>query len=187
MKFLIAGLGNIGPEYSGTRHNIGFMVLDVLARKTDIKFESKRYADKAEFCFKGRTFILIKPTTYMNLSGKAIAYWLKKENITDENLLVIVDDIALPLGILRLRKKGGAGGHNGLQDIIDRLGTEYFARLRIGTGNGFPTGHQVKYVLGEWSEEEKKIMDEKTEKAIDVIKNFGTIGIDLAMNICNKK
>lgn len=187
MKYLIAGLGNIGPEYSGTRHNIGFMVLDALAEKTSIAFESKRYADKTEFRFKGRTFILIKPTTYMNLSGKSIAYWLKKENIPDENLLVIADDIALPLGTLRMRKKGGAGGHNGLQDIIDHLGTENFARLRIGAGNEFPTGHQVKYVLGEWTDEEKKILEEKIEKAIDAIKNFATIGVDLTMNTCNKK
>ncbi len=187
MKYLIAGLGNIGPEYSETRHNIGFMVLDALAKKTDIKFESKRYADKAEFRFKGRTFILIKPTTYMNISGKAIAYWLKKENIPDENLLVIADDIALPLGALRMRKKGGAGGHNGLQDIIDHLGSENFARLRIGAGNEFPMGHQVRYVLSEWTDEEKKIIEEKSEKAIESIKNFGTIGIDLTMNSCNKK
>lgn len=187
MKFLIAGLGNIGPEYSETRHNIGFMVLDALAKKTDIVFESKRYADKTEFRFKGRTFILIKPTTFMNLSGKAISYWLKKENIPDENLLVIVDDIALPLGTLRMRKKGGAGGHNGLQNIIDHLGSENFARLRIGAGNEFPNGHQVKYVLGEWNEEERKILDSKIENAITAIKNFGTIGVDLTMNSCNKK
>ncbi|MFH0866556.1 MAG: aminoacyl-tRNA hydrolase [Bacteroidota bacterium] len=187
MKYLIAGLGNIGPEYTSTRHNIGFMVLDALVKKTDIAFESKRYADKTEFRFKGRTFILIKPTTYMNLSGKAIAYWLKKENIPDENLLVIADDIALPLGALRMRKKGGAGGHNGLQDIIDHLGTENFSRLRIGSGNEFPVGHQIKYVLGEWLDEEKKILEEKIQKVVEAIKNFGTIGIDLTMNSCNKK
>lgn len=187
MKYLIAGLGNIGPEYSETRHNIGFMVLDALAKKYSIAFESKRYADRSEFRFKGRTFILIKPTTYMNLSGKAIAYWLKKENIPDENLLVIVDDIALPLGALRLRKKGGAGGHNGLQDIIDHLGTENFARLRIGAGSSFPVGHMVRYVLGEWTDEEKKILEIKIEKAINAVKDFGTMGIDLAMNTCNKK
>jgi PTH1 family peptidyl-tRNA hydrolase len=121
MKYLIAGLGNFGPEYVNTRHNIGFMALDTLAKKTDLIFESKRYADRAEFRFKGRIFILIKPTTFMNLSGKAIVYWLKKENIADENLLVIADDIALPLGTLRIRKKGGAGGHNGLTSIIEHL------------------------------------------------------------------
>jgi len=163
------------------------MVLDALAKKIGIVFESKRYADKSEFRFKGRTFILIKPTTYMNLSGKAIVYWLQKEKISDENLLVIADDIALPLGTLRMRKKGGAGGHNGLQDIIDQLGSENFTRLRIGAGNGFPVGHQVRYVLGEWTEEEKKVLDVKIEIAIEAIKNFGTIGVDLTMNSCNKQ
>jgi len=187
VKYLIAGLGNIGPEYSETRHNIGFMVLDACAKKLEIAFESKRYADKTEFRFKGRTYILIKPSTYMNLSGKAIAYWLQKENIPDENLLVITDDIALPLGTLRMRKKGGAGGHNGLQDIIDHLGHENFARLRVGAGNEFPVGHQIKYVLSKWTDEEKKILEEKFDKAIEAIKNFGTIGIDLTMNSCNKK
>jgi PTH1 family peptidyl-tRNA hydrolase len=187
MKYLIAGLGNIGPEYVNTRHNIGFMALDALAKKTDIVFESKRYADRAEFRFKGRIFILIKPTTFMNLSGKAIAYWLKKENITDENLLVIADDIALPIGSLRLRKKGGAGGHNGLQDIIDHLGTEEFSRLRIGAGNEFPMGYQIKYVLGEWTEEEKNILLPKIDTSVEIIKSFGTIGIDRTMNAFNNK
>jgi len=163
------------------------MVLDACAKKLEIAFESKRYADKTEFRFKGRTYILIKPSTYMNLSGKAIAYWLQKENIPDENLLVITDDIALPLGTLRMRKKGGAGGHNGLQDIIDHLGHENFARLRVGAGNEFPVGHQIKYVLSKWTDEEKKILEEKFDKAIEAIKNFGTIGIDLTMNSCNKK
>ena len=187
MKYLIAGLGNIGPEYSGTRHNVGFMVLDALAKKSGFIFESKRYADKAEYRFKGRTFILIKPTTFMNLSGKAISYWLQKEKIPDENLLVIADDIALPLGTIRLRKKGGAGGHNGLQDIIDHLGKDEFSRLRIGAGNGFPVGHQIKYVLGEWSEEEKNILLPKIDTAVEIIKSFGTIGIDRTMNAFNNK
>ena len=187
MKYLIAGLGNIGIEYSETRHNIGFIVLDALAKKIEIVFESKRYADKSEFRFKGRTFILIKPTTYMNLSGKAISYWLKKESIPDENLLVIADDIALPIGTIRLRKKGGAGGHNGLQDIIDNLGTDNFARLRMGAGNGFPIGHQIKYVLGEWDEEEKKVLLPKIDIAGEIIKSFGTIGVDRTMNAYNNK
>jgi PTH1 family peptidyl-tRNA hydrolase len=187
MKYLIAGLGNIGPEYANTRHNLGFMVLDKLAEMAGFTFESKRYAWNAEFRFKGRTFILIKPTTFMNLSGKAISYWLKKENIPDENLLVIADDIALPLGALRLRKKGGAGGHNGLQDIIDHLGTDNFARLRIGAGSEFPMGFQIKYVLGEWSEEERKILAPKIESSVEIIKGFGTIGIDRTMNAFNNK
>jgi peptidyl-tRNA hydrolase, PTH1 family len=187
MKFLIAGLGNIGPEYANTRHNIGFMVLDKLAADASLTFESKRYAWQAEYRFKGRTFILIKPTTFMNLSGKAISYWLQKEKIPDENLLVITDDIALPLGTIRLRKKGGAGGHNGLQDIIDHLGTEEFTRLRIGAGNEFPMGHQIKYVLGEWTKEEKDILFPKIETSVEIIKGFGTIGIDRTMNAFNNK
>ena len=138
MKYLIAGLGNIGPEYANTRHNLGFMALDKFAEMAGFTFESKRYAWNAEFRYKGRTFILIKPTTFMNLSGKAIIYWLKKENIPDENLLVIADDIALPLGTLRLRKKGGAGGHNGLTNVIEHLGTDNFSRLRIGAGGDYP-------------------------------------------------
>jgi PTH1 family peptidyl-tRNA hydrolase len=187
MKYLIAGLGNIGPEYASTRHNLGFMVMDKLAETAGLAFESKRYAWKTEFRFKGRTFVLIKPTTFMNLSGKAVSYWLKKENIPDENLLVIADDIALPLGTLRLRKKGGAGGHNGLISIIEHLGTEEFSRLRFGAGNEFPVGHQIKYVLGDWSEEEKKIIIPKLESAVDIIKSFATIGVDRTMNAFNKK
>jgi peptidyl-tRNA hydrolase, PTH1 family len=187
MKYLIAGLGNIGPEYADTRHNIGFMVLDKFAEKDKLLFESKRYAWRCEFRFKGRTFILIKPTTYVNLSGKAIIYWLKKENIPDENLLVIADDIALPLGTLRLRKKGGAGGHNGLTSIIEHLGTDEFVRLRIGAGNEFPLGYQIKYVLGEWTQEEKKILLPKLDISTDIIKSFGTIGIDRTMNAFNNK
>ena len=187
MKFLIAGLGNIGPEYANTRHNIGFMVLDKLAGDASLTFESKRYAWKTEYRFKGRIFVLIKPTTFMNLSGKAISYWLQKEKIPDENLLVITDDIALPLGTIRLRKIGGAGGHNGLQDIIDHLGTKEFTRLRIGAGNEFPLGAQIKYVLGDWTAEEKKILLPTIETSVEIIKNFGTIGIDRTMNTFNKK
>jgi len=187
MKYLIAGLGNIGPEFFNTRHNVGFMVLDKLAKIADLDFESKRYAYHAEFRFKGRTFILIKPTTYVNLSGKAIIYWLKKENIPDENLLVIADDIALPLGTLRIRKKGGAGGHNGLTSIIEHLGTDEFARLRVGAGNEFPIGYQIKYVLGQWTEDEMKILTPKLEVSAEIIKSFGTIGIDRTMNAFNNK
>jgi peptidyl-tRNA hydrolase, PTH1 family len=187
MKYLIAGLGNIGPEYANTRHNLGFMVLDKLAGTAGLVFDSKRYAWKTEFRFKGRTFILIKPTTFMNLSGKAVSYWLKKENIPDENLLVIADDIALPIGTLRLRKKGGAGGHNGITSIIEHLGTDEFSRLRIGAGNEFPVGYQVKFVLGDWSQDEMKILNPKLETAVEIIKSFGTIGVDLTMNAFNNK
>lgn len=187
MKYLIAGLGNIGEEYSQTRHNIGFIVLDELARDAGLTFESKRYAWYSEYRYKGRTFILIKPTTFMNLSGKAVSYWLKKENIPDENLLVITDDISLPLGTLRLRKKGSAGGHNGLIDIIEHLGTDEFSRLRIGAGNDFPRGAQVRYVLGEWTDEEKTLLSPKIKTAVDIIKSFGAIGIDRTMNAFNGK
>lgn len=187
MKYLIAGLGNTGPEYARTRHNIGFMVLDKLAEKAGLEFGSARYAWKAEYRFKGRIFILIKPTTFMNLSGKAVAYWLKKEKIPDENLLVITDDIAIPVGTIRLRKKGGAGGHNGLSDIIEHLGTGDFARLRVGAGNEFPSGFQVKYVLGEWTKEEKDILCPKIELCSDIIRSFGTNGIDRTMNAYNNK
>jgi len=187
MKFLIAGLGNIGPEYANTRHNIGFMVLDKLAADASLTFESKRYAWTTEFRFKGRIFVLIKPTTLMNLSGKAISYWLQKEKIPDENLMVITDDIALPLGTIRLRKKGSAGGHNGLQDIIDHLGTNEFIRLRVGAGNEFPMGSQIKYVLGEWTSEEKNILFPKIETSVEIIKSFGTIGIDRTMTAFNNK
>jgi len=187
MKYLIAGLGNIGSEYANTRHNIGFMVLDALANSKNLVFESKRYAWMTEFRFKGRTFILIKPTTFMNLSGKAITYWLKKENIADENLLVITDDIALPLGSLRLKKKGGAGGHNGLSNIIEHLGTEEFSRLRVGVGNDFPIGYQIKYVLGELTKDEKTTLLSKIDTAVDIIIGYGTIGVDRTMNTFNKK
>jgi len=186
MKYLVAGLGNIGQEYINTRHNIGFIVLDKIAESTGLSFESKRYAWVLQYRFKGRIFILIKPTTFMNLSGKAVAYWLKKENIPDENLLVIADDIALPIGALRLRKKGGSGGHNGLTNIIEYLGTDEFARLRIGIGDDYPLGLQSEYVLGKITNEEKKVLLPKTEKAIEIIKSFGTIGIERTMNLFNK-
>jgi peptidyl-tRNA hydrolase, PTH1 family len=187
MKYLITGLGNIGPEYEDTRHNIGFMSLDKFADSAKLIFESKRYAWMAQYRYKGRTFVLIKPTTFMNLSGKAVAYWLKKENIHDENLLVITDDIALPLGTIRLRKKGSAGGHNGLTDIIEHLGTNEFARLRIGAGNNYPIGSQIKFVLSKWSNDEKSILIPKLETSVEIIKSFGTIGIDRTMNLYNNK
>lgn len=163
------------------------MVLDHLAQAQKLIFESKRYAWVTEFRFKGRTFILIKPTTFMNLSGKAVSYWLKKENIPDENLLVITDDVALPLGSIRMRKKGGAGGHNGLTDIIDHLGSDQFARLRIGTGNDFPIGAQIKFVLGKWNKDELDILEPKIKISAEIIKAFGTIGIDNTMNQFNNK
>ncbi len=187
MKYLIAGLGNIGSEYSNTRHNIGFMVLDALVKASNISFKDTRYGFISELKHKGRTFILLKPSTYMNLSGKAVSYWLQKEKIPIENLLVVVDDIALPLGSLRLRAGGSDGGHNGLKSIDGILETQNYSRLRFGIGGDFPKGYQVDYVLGEWSDEEKKVLPERIQKTCEIIFSFGTIGIERTMNFYNKK
>jgi len=159
MKYLIAGLGNIGEEYANTRHNIGFMILDALAGASNLVFDpNRRYGSIAEFKFKGRNFILLKPSTYMNLSGNAIRYWLQKENIELANLLVIVDDLALPFGSIRIRAKGSDAGHNGLKHISEILGTDQYARVRFGIGNQFEKGRQVDYVLSEWTNEEKEAL-----------------------------
>jgi peptidyl-tRNA hydrolase, PTH1 family len=187
LKYLIAGLGNIGSEYSNTRHNIGFMVLDALTKASNISFSDARYGSIAEVKHKGRVFILLKPSTYMNLSGKAVSYWLQKEKIPVENLLVILDDIALPLGSLRLRANGSDGGHNGLKSIDSILGHQNYSRLRFGIGGDFLKGYQVDYVLGEWTEEEIKILPEPIKKAHDIVFNFGTIGIERTMNFFNKR
>ncbi len=187
MKYLIAGLGNIGPEYKNTRHNIGFQILDALAEASNISFNDKRYGFVAEYKFKSRTFILLKPTTYMNLSGRAVNYWLQKENIDIKNMLVLVDDLALPFGTLRVRAKGGAGGHNGLENINQVLGRNDYARLRFGIGDEFHKGQQVNYVLGEWGREEKKELPFKIDDSIEIIKSFGTIGVERTMNFHNKK
>lgn len=187
MKYLIAGLGNIGSEYSNTRHNIGFMVLDALAKASNISFNDARYGSVSEVRHKGRTFMLLKPSTYMNLSGKAVSYWLQKEKIPVENLLIILDDIALPIGSLRLRANGSDGGHNGLKSIDSILGHQNYARLRFGIGGDFPKGYQVDYVLGEWSDEELKILPNSIKKANDIVFSFGTIGIERTMNFYNKK
>lgn len=187
MKYLIAGLGNIGPDYHETRHNIGFMVVDALARKHEVEFAPARYGDKASFRFKGRTFIMLKPSTFMNLSGRPVYYWLEKEKIAIENLMVIVDDIALPLGILRLRADGGAGGHNGLSSIMETLGNNAFSRLRFGIGNDYPRGFQSQYVLGKWDEEELQVVMPGIDAACDVILSFGLQGIERTMNLYNKR
>ena len=187
MKYLIAGLGNIGPEYKNTRHNIGFQILDALAEVANISFRDKRYGFIADYKYKARTFILLKPATYVNLSGRAVNYWLHKEKIPIDNLLVVTDDIALPFGTLRLKAKGSHGGHNGLRNILEILGRNDFARLRFGIGDDFRKGYQVDYVLSEWSEEEKRYLPEKIEVCIEIIKNFGTIGVERAMNFFNKK
>ena len=186
MKYLIAGLGNIGNEYANTRHNIGFVVLDALLKDSEIKFNPGRYASTAKIKFKGKTLVLIKPATYMNLSGKAVRYWLEKERIPTNKLLVVVDDIALPAGTLRMRKKGGDGGHNGLISIIENINTADFARLRIGIGRDFARGYQSDYVLGKWTQEEEKLLIPKIKLATDAIKSFAAIGIDRTMNIFNK-
>ena len=184
--FLIAGLGNIGEEYADTRHNIGFMVLDVWAQASNISFTSGRYGSTAEVSFKGSKFTLLKPSTYMNLSGKAVNYWLNNLKIPRENLLVVVDDLAIPFGTLRMRAKGSAGGHNGLKSIDFCLASEDYARLRMGTGNGgFAEGHQVDFVLGEWLLEEKKELPLIIDTAIAAIKCFGTEGVSRAMTQYN--
>ncbi len=187
MKYLIAGLGNIGPEYKNTRHNIGFQILDALAEASNISFNDKRYGFVTEYKFKARTFLLLKPTTYMNLSGGAVNYWLQKENIPLENLLVLVDDLALPFGTIRLRAKGSEGGHNGLKNISEVLGRNDYARLRFGIGDNFHKGFQVDYVLSDWTKDEQKQLSEKMDYCIEMIQSFGTIGIERTMNFFNKK
>ena len=187
MKYLIAGLGNIGEEYANTRHNIGFIILDALANEFDAKFTIGRHAYTSSIKFKGRTFVLIKPTSYMNLSGKAVKYWLTKEKIQPQNLLVVVDDISLPTGTLRMKYKGGDGGHNGLINIIQSIGTDNFPRHRVGIGDDFARRHQSDYVLGKWSKSEEKMMIPRVETAIQMIKSFGTIGIERTMTAYNNK
>jgi len=186
VKYLIVGLGNVGAEYANTRHNIGFVVLDALAASLkDANFSLERHAYVTKAKFRARTLVLVKPTTYMNLSGKAVKYWLNKENIPIENLLVVVDDIALPLGILRMKARGGDGGHNGLNHIIFDLVSEAFPRLRIGIGDGFAKGRQVDYVLSQWTRSEETIMIPRVEAAVAAIKSFVTIGIGRTMNQVN--
>lgn len=186
-KFLIVGLGNIGEAYKNTRHNIGFKILDFLTEKEAITFETQKLGDVATYKFKGRTFILLKPNTYMNLSGKAVIYWLNKEKIPLENLLVITDDLNLPFGSIRLKTKGSDGGHNGLKDIQDKLQTTNYNRFRFGISDAFSKGKQVDYVLGEWDNEENSKLPERLEKAIELIKSFGTAGINNTMNAFNGK
>ena len=187
MKYLIAGLGNIGPEYHETRHNIGFMTVDALAAKEGATFVDGRYGFTARLSLKGRQVVLLKPSTYMNLSGNAVRYWLQKENIPEENLLIVVDDLSLPFGSLRLRGKGSAGGHNGLKNISELLGNENYARLRFGIGNAFQKGGQIDYVLGEWTPEEKNQMEERITICCEIIKSFCLAGLQRTMNQYNQK
>ena len=185
-KFLIVGLGNPGPEYHETRHNAGWMVVDAFAQEQGVAFEDKRYGYVAETSVKGRKLILLKPTTFMNLSGNAVRYWLEKENIPTEHLLVIVDDLALPLGKMRLKGNGSNGGHNGLGHIQQLIGQQY-ARLRMGIGADFLKGQQVDWVLGKFSAEDKAVLNPLIETTKELIKSFCLAGIDRTMNQFNKK
>lgn len=186
-KFLIVGLGNIGAEYANTRHNIGFKILDFFANKEKLDFQTVKLGALANYKFKGRQFFLLKPNTYMNLSGKAVQYWLQKEKIPLENLLVITDDLNLSFGTIRIKAKGSDGGHNGLKNINQVLGTQEYARFRFGISDAFKKGQQVDYVLGQWSDEEKQQLGERLEKSCDIIKAFATIGLNQTMSDFNGK
>lgn len=187
MKYLIAGLGNIGDEYVGTRHNIGFRTLDAFADKQGSEWSNKRYGAISKTRVKNAELTLLKPSTYMNLSGQAIRYWLQQEKIPVENLLVIVDDLSLPVGKIRMRGNGSAGGHNGLKNIESCLMTQTYARIKFGIGNDFPKGRQIDFVLGTFSDEEYKIIDEKLDYVGDMIKSFCLQGLERTMNLYNKK
>ena len=187
MKYLIVGLGNIGREYAATRHNIGFKILYAFAEASNVSFMAGRYGSTTTVRHKGRQIILLKPSTYMNLSGKAVRYWMEQEKIPIENILIISDDISLPFGQLRMRKKGSAGGHNGLKNISELLGREDYARMRFGIGGDFARGQQIDYVLGEWNDEERKAMPDRLKIFGDAILSFATAGADLTMNSFNKK
>ena len=186
-KYLIVGLGNVGAEYEGTRHNAGFMVVDALAHDAEARWSLERHAYRTEVRHKGRTLVLIKPTTYMNLSGKAVKYWLQAEKIELQNLLVVVDDIALEVGALRMKKQGGGGGHNGLADIEAALGTQAYCRLRVGVGAHFGRGHQIDYVLGRFDDEEQAALEPALKEACEIVRCFVTQGPDRAMNLHNKR
>lgn len=185
MKYLIVGLGNPGSEYEETRHNIGFKALDALAKASNVLFTPVKHGELATVKHKGRTLLLLKPSTFMNLSGKAVAYWMQKEKIPLDRLFVITDDLALPFGTIRLRAKGSDGGHNGLKHIQETLGTNKYPRYRFGIGDEFSKGHQVNYVLSPWSEQENKALPERLERSCELIKSFATIGLERSMNLFN--
>lgn len=187
MKYLITGLGNIGEEYRDTRHNIGFMVLDALAKASNIVFSDGRYGATTTLSVKGRQLILLKPSTYMNLSGNAVRYYMQQEKIPLENVLVVVDDLALPFGTLRLKGKGSDAGHNGLKHIAATLGTENYARLRFGIGNDFPRGGQIDFVLGHFTDEDMQTMEERLVKAAEIVKSFCLAGLSFTMTQYNNK
>ena len=186
-KFLIVGLGNIGEEYAETRHNIGFKIIDELAKEAGLIFKSDRHVEIAELKYKGQHLILIKPTTFMNLSGKAVQYWLQTKKINPENLLIILDDLALPFGKIRIGPKGSDGGHNGLKNIQELINTTQYPRLRFGISNSFNEGSQVNYVLGKWNEEELKTLNDRVKLCCDAIKAFAFIGLQRCMNEFNVK
>ncbi len=187
MNCLVVGLGNIGPEYENTRHNMGFIVLDAFAKASNAVFHTERYGDVAEVPFKGHRFILLKPSTYMNLSGKAVRYWMQEKKIPIENLVIVCDDLNIPFGTVRMRKSGSDGGHNGLKNITELIGSQDYARIRLGIGNNFSRGQQIDFVLGKLSGEELKLMEPISEKVIAGLKAFATIGADRAMNLTNGK
>jgi len=187
MKYLIIGLGNPGSKYEETRHNIGFKVLEALADELEGKFTTERHAEIAEVKFKGRTLVCIKPSTFMNLSGKAVSYWMQQHKVPLENVLVVTDDLALPFGKLRMKGKGSDGGHNGLAHIQQTLGTPNYTRLRFGVGSDFQKGRQVDYVLGEWSDEERETLKERIKIATEFLKSYCTIGLQMTMTNWNNK
>lgn len=187
MKYLIVGLGNIGEEYADTRHNVGFKILDAIANASSISFLDKRYGALCEYKYKARTLILLKPSTYVNRSGLAVNYWLKKEKLPLDKLLIVTDDVALPFGTLRLKPKGGDAGHNGLNSIQTVLGTTKYPRLRFGIGKEYSYGQQIDYVLGKWTKNEMEIMEQRMPVAIEIIKSFTTAGINHTMNQFNNK
>ncbi len=186
-KFLIIGLGNIGDKYTNTRHNIGFKILDEVAEEYKVSFETDKLGDVTSFRFKGRTFILLKPNTFMNLSGKAVKYWMQKEKITIDNILVVTDDLNIDFGTIRVKAKGSDGGHNGLKDIQEKLGTTKYPRFRFGVGANYSKGRQVDYVLGEWNKEENSQLIERLPISVKVITSFGTAGLANTMNTFNGK
>jgi PTH1 family peptidyl-tRNA hydrolase len=185
-KYLIVGLGNIGEKYANTRHNVGFKILDHFASQENLIFETQKLGDVATFKLKGRTFVFLKPSTYMNLSGKAVVYWLTKENIPLENVLIVTDDLNLSFGSIRVKTKGSDGGHNGLKDIQEKLNTTTYNRFRFGISDAFNKGQQVDYVLGEWTEEENEKLKERLDTSVELIKSFGLAGINITMNTFNR-
>jgi PTH1 family peptidyl-tRNA hydrolase len=186
-KFLIVGLGNIGDKYTNTRHNIGFKIVDEVAEEHNVTFETEKLGDVATFRFKGRTFVLLKPSTFMNLSGKSVKYWMEKEKISVENILVVTDDVNIDFGVIRVKAKGSAGGHNGLKDIQEKLNSQQYARFRFGVGGNYSRGRQADFVLGEWNKEEISQLIERIPTSVKVITSFGTAGLANTMNTFNGK